>query len=52
MLLMDGDGETSQLGPLVGQWSRVTNLQASDSRAELRAKHEPINMEASDAHNH
>ncbi len=40
-----------QQGPLVGQWSRVTYLQASAPRVGLQAKHTPATLEASDAHN-
>lgn len=53
LLLFDGDGESGVVPQtLVGQWSRVTYLQASAPRTELTAKHGNNQLEASDANNH
>lgn len=53
LLLFDGDGEAAATpATMIGQWSRVTYLQASAPRIELTAKHTTATMEATDANNH
>lgn len=42
-----GAGEPQQ-GPLIGQWSNVTYLQASQSRTTLQAAATKIHLEAQD----
>lgn len=53
LLLLDGDGESpASPATMIGQWSRVTYLQASAPRIELTAKQPTATLEASDANNH
>lgn len=50
LLLFDGDGEAAATpATMIGQWSRVTYLQASAPRTELQAASEKQTLEASDA---
>lgn len=46
-----GSEQVGQSGPLIGQWSNVTYLQASPSRVELQAKPTTIHLQGADSAN-